>query len=234
MSILLKILDCCDALSLQVHPPAEIAAKLGGEPKTEMWFVAHAEKIARIYAGLKQGATRAAFEKALQDGTVADLVHSLEPNAGECLFVESGRIHALGAGLLVYEIQQNSDTTYRVFDWNRLGLDGLPRQLHVAESLQCIDFNDFEPAMQSPSANGTLAKCDYFATRRASLAPDQSAPIKPDDDDFICLAVVAGSGTIDECETHNGDFLLLPANQPASQIAAGAKGLEWLEITLPS
>ena len=112
--ILLKILDCCDVLSLQVHPPAAIAPSLGGEPKTEMWFVAHAESDALLYAGLRRGTTREKFEAALNDGTVANLVHSTTPRTGEFMLVESGRIHALGAGLLIYEIQQNSDTTYRV------------------------------------------------------------------------------------------------------------------------
>ncbi len=231
--ILLKILDCCEVLSLQVHPPAAVAAELGGEPKTEMWFVAHADKDAQIYAGLKHGVTRSAFEEALRSGGVADLVHSTEPDAGDFMFVESGRIHALGAGLLVYEIQQNSDTTYRVFDWNRVGLDSQPRPLHVAESLQCIDFADYEPTMQSPAADSSLVKCDYFATRRATLAPGQSTTIKPDEDDFICLAVVRGSGTIDGNEIHSGDFLLLPTNQTACLVATGADRLEWLDITLP-
>lgn len=232
--ILLKILDCCEALSLQVHPPVAVAARLGGEPKTEMWFVAHAEPGARIYAGLNLGVTRDVFESALQRGTVEDLVHYTEPKSGEFMFVESGRIHALGAGLLVYEIQQNSDTTYRVFDWNRAGLDGQPRPLHVAESLQSINFHDFEPAMQSPAADGTLVKSDFFVTQRATLAPGQSTDIKPDVDDFMCLAAVRGAGTICGSEIRNGDFLVLPANQPVNRVVAGADGLEWLEITLPA
>ncbi len=231
--ILLKILDCCEVLSLQVHPPTTVATKLGGEPKTEMWFVAHADKGAQIYAGLKRGVKRAAFEEALRSGGVADLVHSTEPKAGEFMFVESGRIHALGAGLLVYEIQQNSDTTYRVFDWNRSGLDGQPRALHVAESLQCIDYVDFEPTMQSPAADGALVKCDYFVTRRATLTPGQSTTIKPEEDDFICIAVVRGSGKIGVSEIRSGDFMLLPTNLSMSRIVAGVDGLEWLEITLP-
>ncbi|MCE9519010.1 MAG: class I mannose-6-phosphate isomerase [Verrucomicrobia bacterium] len=156
--ILLKILDCSDVLSLQVHPPAAIASTLGGEPKTEMWFVVKADRRAQIYAGLRQGATRERFAAALNDGTVADLVHSITPHPGEFMLVESGRLHALGAGLLVYEIQQNSDTTYRVFDWNRVGLDGKPRALHVAESLACIDFDDFAPAMQTPATDGRMVQ----------------------------------------------------------------------------
>ncbi len=232
--ILLKILDCSDVLSLQVHPPAAIAPALGGEPKTEMWFVAHAEPDALIYAGLRRGATRAGFQAALNDGTVAKLVHSVKPHAGEFMFVASGRIHALGAGLLVYEIQQNSDTTYRVFDWNRVGLDGKPRTLHVAESLQCIDFDDFEPAMQTPSPEGAMVECRYFATRHAVLAAGEPGSIEAPDNDFLCLAIVRGAGTLSGDEIRGGDFLLIPGGLGKSTIVAGSDGVEWLDIRLPS
>lgn len=164
--VLIKILDCRDDLSIQVHPPADVASRYGGEPKTEMWFVAHAEPGATLYAGLKRGVTRAEFEAALRAGTVADTIHRLQPRVGESLFVPSGRVHALGAGLAVFEIQQNSDTTYRVFDWNRVGLDGRPRALHVEESLRSIDFDDPEPAL-TPSTAGVLADCPHFRVTRA-------------------------------------------------------------------
>jgi mannose-6-phosphate isomerase len=232
--ILLKILDCSDVLSLQVHPPAAIAPALGGEPKTEMWFVAHADPHALIYAGLRRGASRARFEAALKDGTVADLVHSTQPQAGEFMFVESGRIHALGAGLLVYEIQQNSDTTYRVFDWNRVGLDGRPRTLHVAESLQCIDFDDFEPALQSPASDGAMVRCPFFATWHAALEAGAARGLRIAVDDFACLAIVRGSGLLGDLKVRGGEFLLIPATRSGGTITAGPEGLEWLEITLPS
>jgi mannose-6-phosphate isomerase len=163
--LLIKILDCSDDLSIQVHPPASVAAVLGGEPKTEMWYVAHADPGARIYAGLRAGVTRERFERALEDGTVADCVHRVGARTGDSLFVPSGRLHALGGGLLIYEIQQNSDTTYRVFDWNRLGLDGKPRALHVAESLQSIDFTDVEPSLVH--GGDVLASCEYFRVTHA-------------------------------------------------------------------
>jgi len=163
--LLIKVLDCRDVLSIQVHPPARVAAALGGEPKTEMWFVADADEGARIYAGLRPAVTRGRFEDALRDGTVAECVHRLTPRAGDSLFVPSGRVHALGAGLLVFEIQQNSDTTYRVFDWNRVGLDGTPRPLHVRESLECIDFSDVEPALLRGESE--LAACEFFRVTRA-------------------------------------------------------------------
>jgi len=143
--LLLKILDAREKLSLQVHPPAGQAASLSGEPKTEMWYVADAVPGAELFVGLKRGLKRADFEERLRDGTVADCFHRLPVRTGNAMFLPSGRVHAIGAGLVIFEIQQNSDTTYRVFDWNRVGLNGQPRELHLAESLASIDFDDFEP-----------------------------------------------------------------------------------------
>jgi mannose-6-phosphate isomerase len=145
--LLVKILDCSDKLSLQVHPPAGKAKELGGEPKTEMWVFVEATPEADIFVGLKRGVTRQEFERKTRDGTVAECFHRIPVAAGDVMFLPSGRVHALGAGGVVFEIQQNSDTTYRVFDWNRVGLDGKPRELHVPQSMASIDFDDFEPSL---------------------------------------------------------------------------------------
>jgi mannose-6-phosphate isomerase len=145
--LLCKILDAREKLSLQVHPPASQAKALKGEPKTEMWFIAAAAPAASLYVGLKRGVTRAEFEQKISAGSVADCFHRIPVQAGDTMFLPSGRVHAIGDGLVIFEIQQNSDTTYRVFDWNRVGLDGQPRELHVAPSLASIDFNDFEPKL---------------------------------------------------------------------------------------
>src|ERR1051325_2254154 len=145
--LLVKLLDSRDKLSLQVHPPAHKAVELNGEPKTEMWYFAHCDPGADIFVGLKRGVTRAEFERRIGDGSVADCFHRIEVKAGDAMFLPSGRVHALGAGSVLFEIQQNSDTTYRVFDWNRVGLDGKPRELHVAQALASIDFADFEPGL---------------------------------------------------------------------------------------
>ncbi len=143
--LLIKILDATETLSVQVHPPAGIAQRLGGESKSEMWYITDARPEAALFAGLKGGVTRLEFEQRIRDGSVAECLHRIPVQAGDALFLPSGRLHAIGAGNVLFEIQQNSDTTYRVFDWNRLGLDGRPRTLHVAESLESIDFADFEP-----------------------------------------------------------------------------------------
>jgi len=165
--VLVKWLDCQERLSLQVHPPAEVAAALGGEPKTENWYVAAAAPGAGLLVGLARGATRESFERALREGTLERLCHRCEVRSGDSLLVRSGRLHAIDAGCLILEIQQNSDTTYRVYDWGRNGLDGKPRQLHVEQSLRCIDWADFEPEPLRDSWGGAvLADCEEFRIRR--------------------------------------------------------------------
>src|SRR6266536_4249803 len=131
-----KFLDAQEKLSLQVHPPEEIAATLGGEPKTEFWYVAAAERDAEIFVGLQASLTREQFKRALDDKTVEDCVHKIRVKAGDAMFLPAGRFHAVSGGNLLVEIQQNSDTTYRVFDWCRVDEKGKQRQLHVDQALQ--------------------------------------------------------------------------------------------------
>jgi len=227
--ILVKVLDARDKLSIQVHPPAQLAAKLGGEPKTEMWFIADCDPGAKLYVGLKRGVTRADFEKAITAGTVADCVHAVTPSPGESIFLASGRLHAIGAGFLIHEIQQNSDTTYRVFDWNRVGLDGQPRALHVSQSLASIDFDDFEPDMDAPVGN-TLAACPYFKTDRQTLCAGNKVQL-PDDGCFAILTVAEGKLTSPDGRIFSkGSFLLVPRGT-APPVAAEQSTI--LRVTLP-
>ena len=174
--ILIKWLDCQDRLSLQVHPPAAIAPILGGEPKTENWYIAECDEDASLIVGLKQGVTREQFTQALKDNEVATCVHRFPVKPGDSILVESGRMHAIDAGNLILEIQQNSDTTYRVYDWGRVGLNGAPRQLHIEQSLQSIDFDDYEPETLKivPGAQ-TLADCKEFRIRKFELKPGDDA-----------------------------------------------------------
>ncbi len=119
--LLIKLLDAREKLSLQVHPPENVARKLGGEGKTEFWYVAAADPGAELFLGFREPITREQFEKALRNGTAADYVHKIAVKPGDAAFLPAGRLHAVGAGNLLIEVQQNSDTTYRVFDWNRHG-----------------------------------------------------------------------------------------------------------------
>lgn len=190
--ILVKWLDCQERLSLQVHPPASVAPELGGEPKTENWYIAAAKPEARLLAGLKDGVTRDAFEQALRAGELEPLVCALSCKEGDSLFVPSGRLHAIDAGNLILEIQQNSDTTYRVYDWGRVGLDGKPRELHIEESLQSIDFDDFEPALiDAEGGEAVLAESPEFRLRKLRLQESESVRIPAGEEPRI-VSVVSG------------------------------------------
>lgn len=195
--ILVKWLDCQERLSLQVHPPAHVAHTLNGEPKTECWFIAKAKPEASLFIGLKATTTRQDFESVLtQSGGagLAPLIHRVAVSDGESILLESGRIHAIDAGNLILEIQQNSDTTYRVYDWDRVGLDGQPRQLHIHESLASINFEDFEPTVLSADPNCTeriIAQCQEFRIRQVNLSQGESITIEANREPSI-ISVVSG------------------------------------------
>jgi len=227
--LLIKILDAQDRLSLQVHPPAAKAAALKGEPKTEMWFITDAQPEAALYVGLRRGVTRAEFERKIADGTVAECFHRHEVKAGDAMFLPSGRVHAIGAGNVIFEIQQNSDTTYRVFDWNRLGLDGQPREMHVEQSLASIDFDDFEPALESRATRQSgaatvrlLADCPLFTVGQVTLPAGGKHPLTGNT--MHILGVVTGEVTVQSATEplalRAGEFCLVPASV-AAVIEAG-------------
>ena len=185
--LLVKILDARQRLSVQVHPPSGIAPELGGEPKSEMWHITHADPDADIYVGLRNGVSRETFERGMSDGSVEDCLHRIETGAGDSIYLPSGRLHAIGGGNVIFEIQQNSDTTYRVFDWNRVGLDGKPRQLHVDQALRSIDFADFEPPLSAePWIKGDglesrlLTSNEHFEVVRLKLSSDEVLEWKVD------------------------------------------------------
>ena len=221
--LLIKILDAEETLSLQVHPPAHKASELGGEPKTEMWYIADAKPSAQLYVGLKRGVTRDEFEQKIKAGEVADCFHRLSVKPGDVMFLPSGRVHAIGGGLVIFEVQQNSDTTYRVFDWNRLGLDGKPRDLHIHESLASIDFEDFEPAVvraktePMEGAHSLLRfsmNCELFEVN--SIALQSHLPVDLTYDKCVIVGVVQGrilvTGGGESAALKAGEFCLVPAN----------------------
>lgn len=231
--VLIKILDARDKLSIQVHPPASVAPSMGGEPKTEMWYIADADPEARLYVGVKPGVTPESFAESLKEGTVEKDVPSLPVKEGDFIFIPSGRLHAIGAGLLIFEIQQNSDTTYRVFDWNRVGLDGQPRTLHVEESLKCIDFSDTAPALGE--ANGeVLVTCEYFVVRRRSATAGETLALGKSGS-FLIPGLVSGSLQTATGALRPGDWALIPASlgDTARHAVAGPDGAVWLEVTFP-
>jgi mannose-6-phosphate isomerase len=219
--LLIKLLDAREKLSLQVHPPAHRAAELGGEAKTEMWYIAQADPGAELYVGLKRGVTRSEFEQKVRSGAVVECFHRIPVRAGSAMFLPSGRVHAIGGGLVIFEIQQNSDTTYRVFDWNRLGLDGRPRELHIEQSLASIVFDDIEPELIGedfagagrfkirPLARHSLFKVDQFRAVSAETLVFRQPRLR-----IVAVlenrVIVAAGG--DSVELHPGRFCLIPAS----------------------
>jgi len=224
--LLVKLLDAREKLSLQVHPPAAKAVALKGEPKTEMWYFADTDPGADIYVGLKRGVTRAEFERRTADGTVAECFHRIEVQRGDAMFLPSGRVHALGAGSVLFEIQQNSDTTYRVFDWNRVGLDGKPRELHVEQALESIDFEDFEPGLLNTKTVGdAVQSCvlvDHELFRVMLRKVKQGQEVVFANAGLQVLGLVQGrldvSGGSGSTSLKTGDFSVLPASLASPKI----------------
>jgi len=218
--LLLKFLDANSDLSVQVHPNDAQGARLTPPDlgKTEAWWILSAEPGSRLYAGLRDGCTARDFHHAVAVGRTADCLHVCQPRAGECYFIPAGTVHALGAGLVVAEIQQASDTTYRLFDWNRTGPDGQPRTLHIEQGLAAIDFSAGPVATQVPSSTAQpqrkqLVHCDRFVLNRW----DWSGPmIIGGDDQFRILAVLGGQVEFTgpgftPITLRLGDVTLLPA-----------------------
>ena len=227
--ILCKLLDAQENLSLQVHPPRAVAKKLGGESKTELWYIANAAPKGRLYAGVKKGTTRKAFLEALEQGKVEKYLHAIELKAGDAMFLPSGRMHALGGGNVLVEIQENSDTTYRIYDWDRTKKGRATRQMHITEAMQCIDFNDVEPALLNPK-NESLVRHDQFEVQEWSLtAPREVAPPGR----FAIVCCVTGLLRCSGVDLAAGEFALVPATLANRLVEAQSEQTSLLRITAP-
>jgi len=241
---LVKFLDANDWLSVQVHPNDQQAAKLapteGG--KTEAWFVLQAEAGSRIYAGLKKGVDEKKLRQALSSGSVVECLHSFEPKAGDCVFLPAGTVHAVGRGILIAELQQTSDATFRLFDWNRHDAAGKPRPLHIEESLACIDWSRMEvkpvrvpgfsterQQLANKPVHQPLVDCDYFRIEYRALSEpcDLGGAGK-----MQVVQVVAGSGKLGESTMDIGQTWLLPAAMSPERCVPDAT-LGLLVATLP-
>ena len=211
--LLVKWLDCSQRLSLQVHPPGKVAKKLSGEPKTENWYVAEAASNAGLFIGLKKGTSPNDFIQAAEAKTVESLCHRVQSKKGDSVLVESGRLHAIDAGNLILEIQQNSDTTYRVYDWERLGLDGRPRTLHIEESMQCIDFKDYEPKPMTTSTKKgeeIIADSVHFRIKKINLTKNHPIMLKDCNSDPIMIHALEGNLSVDDVKIQKGEHALCP------------------------
>ncbi len=220
--LLYKFLDAQESLSVQVHPNDAQAARLNPPDagKTEAWVVLDAVPGSRIYAGLRAGVTRHELERAIGQGIVPDCLHRFEPKVGDCVFIPAGTVHALGGGLLVAEIQQSSDTTFRLYDWDRVGADGKPRALHIAQALEVIDFQRGPVGPQQPQpltpGRERLVESEYFLLDR--LTPRLAAQRELLGGDRRChiLSILAGTVRLEndpvEQPLGKGDTVLLPAS----------------------
>jgi mannose-6-phosphate isomerase len=231
--LLVKFLDAQDVLSVQVHPDAETCRRMGkGDPKTECWYVIQAEPGAVIYEGFKKEVTRERFAKAIQDGTAADLLAAVAVKPGECHFIPAGTVHSLGAGLLIAEVQTPSDTTYRVFDWNRVDDSGKPRPLHIAEALESLHF-DVTPDKLPVTTVGRLVDCEYFRVDKGHQAANGERFLARG-----CLRIlifITGGGTIvsggaESVEFKAGDCFVIPAAFEGA--ARFTQDTEYLTVTI--
>jgi mannose-6-phosphate isomerase len=220
--LLVKLIDARESLSVQVHPDDALGKELAGDSgKTEAWVVIDAEPGSLIYAGLKPGVDRERLERAIRSGGVEPLLHRFEPRPGDCVLVEAGTVHAIGAGVLLAEFQQMSDATFRVFDWNRVGPDGKPRALHIDQALRSIDFRrgPVDPIAARPlvledgNVDEALARCRYFQLERWTLEAPQEIGR---DDRFTVVMVLSGQVRTrqgdGELVLGRGETMLLPAS----------------------
>lgn len=212
--LLVKFIDAEDILSVQVHPDSKTCRRIGkGNPKTECWYIISAVPGAVIYKGLKKGVTKEKFAEAIEKGSVAELLVKVPVKAGQCHFLPAGTAHSIGAGLLIAEIQTPSDTTYRVFDWNRVDETGKARPLHIEEALESIHFND--SGVDLPIATvGRLVDSEYFKIDKGHQAKGCETLLSPGR--MKTLITLAGLGTIlggggALVDFKAGDCMLVPA-----------------------
>ena len=238
--LLLKFLDANRDLSVQVHPDDQMGATLSPPDlgKTEAWYVLHADPGAKVYAGLIAGVTADQFADAIQSGNTETLLHAFEAKAGDCIFVEAGTMHAIGAGLLVAEIQQASNTTFRVFDWNRVDDQGNSRELHIDQALAATHFgrgpvNPLPAQACEDPAWKTVVNCDQFTMRHGKLTENWTTC---GDGKFRIFAVIGGAMSIQndpaESPLRLGDTTLLPACLGSTEIRVEQDGVELLEIMI--
>ena len=217
--VLIKLIDAHDNLSVQVHPNDEYAKENENEfGKTEMWYVLDATPDAQLIYGFKNSITKEEFKNSIQNNTLLDKLNKVSIKKGDVFFIEAGTVHAIGKGALIAEIQQNSNTTYRVYDYNRLGTDGKPRQLHIDKAIDVVNTN---PPINSSKPMGEiiktndynyqlLTKCDLFTVEKYDIK--SSLTIKTNGDSFNHLLITDGCGTLNDMEIVKGDSLFVPAN----------------------
>ena len=220
--ILVKFIDARDDLSIQVHPDDELAAERhnGSMGKTEMWYVVKADEGAHLMSGMSQQITPEEYVCRIEDNTITDVLCDYKVSAGDVFFLPAGRVHSIGKGCFIAEIQQTSDITYRIYDFGRLGLDGKPRELHVEQSKDAIDYSvlddyktSYTPELNKPVS---LVECDYFKTHLLNLTEAVEVPVKVNDS-FMIVICLEGTGTLTDSSGYSlnfkqGETVLVPAS----------------------
>lgn len=218
--VLIKLIDAKDNLSVQVHPNNEYAQRVEGEyGKTEMWYIVDCDKGATLLYGFKHDVTKEEFAERIKNNTLLEITNAVPVKKGDVFFIEAGTLHAIGKGILIAEIQQNSNTTYRVYDYGRVGADGKPRQLHIKKAL---DVTNLHPAKPYPvtapvTENGCtkqlLSKCEYFTVYKMNI--ESSADFNADSTSFECILNLEGDIRLTcgdyEIELKKGETAFIPA-----------------------
>ena len=219
--ILIKLIDAKDNLSVQVHPNNEYAQRVEGEyGKTEMWYVVDCDEGASLLYGFKHNITKEEFRKRIENNTLLEVTNSVPVKKGDVFFIEAGTLHAIGKGILIAEIQQNSNTTYRIYDYGRVGADGKPRQLHIDKAVDVTNLCPAKPYPQSEPVDmggwtkKRLAKCEYFTVDVINV--DTSAALEADKSSFVNILVLDGGCVLssegnDAVELKKGDSVFIPA-----------------------
>ena len=217
--ILIKLIDAKDNLSVQVHPDNEYAQRVEGEyGKTEMWYIVDCDEGATLLYGFKDTITKDEFAQRIADNTLLEVTNAVPVKKGDVFFIQAGTLHAIGKGILIAEIQQNSNTTYRIYDYGRVGKDGKPRELHVEKAK---DVTDLCPAKAYPETpveqkdgytSKLLSSCDYFTTYAVDV--DSKAVLEADEKSFLSLLILDGECEItadDTVKAKKGDSIFVPA-----------------------
>ena len=216
--VLIKFIDAKENLSVQVHPSDEYALKNENSfGKTEMWYIVEAEENAGIYLGFNRDVTKEEYETAIKENRLTELLNFYKVKAGDCYFIPSGKIHAIGKGCLICEIQQNSNLTYRVYDYGRKDKNGNERELHIDKALKVTNLRKFEPI----SFDGFLGQCEYFTVKKHVV--NGEITLLADETSFQCVTCVKGSGYIEDMEIKQGDSFFVPADYGSYRVAGKLK-----------
>lgn len=230
--ILIKFIDAMDDLSVQVHPTKDYCEKTGrGRSKTECWYIIDCEKDAHLLLGFKDKITPEQFRSAVESGTLTDYVEKVPVKPGDFFFIDAGTLHAICKGVLLAEVQESSDTTYRIFDYNRVGKDGKPRELHVADAMEVTKLEKYvqsAPAASGGSRKKLLTKCDLFTVYKLDLFGLRQDTA--DESSFVSLLVMSGHGELTACgetlKIRKGDSIFIPAGSGSYTLKGSFEILE--------